>query len=455
MEWIDEEEGVPVKEMVKLSKEDGTEEYAHAENLWFREIQQSLIKSQKFKEFEATARIVYRWKRVVPVKGRLQIPFNAKFLIFMPSDHYLTVIIIQDCYKTSRSEDSCMDCKTIEGQHYSIPPTAPCLNFLWKGILPTPTLEPILPNRCPLRVALRKKLLRGSTSCCKLVEVPEVFILILYQTGARTHSVEAWKDSSADEVYQSWLSDNAQTFKTVAKFLSSLFELPEVQDLLLNHKIKWRFNLELAPWWGSFFERMTRCVRRCLKKILKNAKLTYDELSTAVMEVECVLNSRPLTYVSSDDTEEPLTPSHRLTGRRVLSIPDEVATAEGDETDVELPTRRQRFFSTLLGQFWNRWKRKYTMDLREHHESTNEGANVSCHMRNCQRDGKREVKSWYVETWKDCVSASWKRRFRWRSCCWSCFEQWQEKTSEKTLTKSASESSAKLCFFFLSTVTHP
>ena len=66
MEWIDEEEGVPVKEMVKLSKEDGTEEYAHAENLWFREIQQSLIKSQKFKEFEATARIVYRWKRVAP-----------------------------------------------------------------------------------------------------------------------------------------------------------------------------------------------------------------------------------------------------------------------------------------------------------------------------------------------------------------------------------------------------
>ena len=105
---------------------------------------------------------------------------------------------------------------------------------------------------------------------------------------------------------------------------------------------------------GGFFERMTRCVRRCLKKILKNAKLTYDELLTAVVEVECVLNSRPLTYVSSDDTEEPLTPSHRLTGRRVLSIPDEVATAEEDETDVELLTRRERFFSTLLGQFWNR-----------------------------------------------------------------------------------------------------
>ena len=349
MEWIDEEEGVPVKEMVKLSKEDGTEEYAHAENLWFREIQQSLIKSQKFKEFEVTPRIVYRWKRVAPVKGRLH-------SIQRQVPHFPAIRSLPNrCYHSRLLQDKSFrrflrDCKTIEGQHYAIPPTAPCLNFLWKGILPTPTLESILPDRCSLRVALRKKLLRGSTSCCKLVEVPEK--LILYQTRARTHSVEAWKDSSAGEVYQSWLSDNAQTFKTVAKFLSSLFELPEVQDLLLNHKIKWRFNLELAPWWGGFFERMTRCVRRCLKKILKNAKLTYD------------------------DTEEPLTSSHRLTERRVLSIPDEVATAEEDETDVELLTRKQRFFSTLLGQFWNRWKRKYTMDLREQHESTNEGANV-------------------------------------------------------------------------------
>ena len=105
--------------------------------------------------------------------------------------------------------------------------------------------------------------------------------------------------------------------------------------------------------------------------------MTYDELSTAVVEVECVLNSRPLTYVSSNDTEKPLTPSHLLTGRKVLSIPNGLGTAEEGETDVQLLTRRQRFFSTLLGQFWNRWKREYVVDLREHHKSTNEGANVT------------------------------------------------------------------------------
>ena len=85
---------------------------------------------------------------------------------------------------------------------------------------------------------------------------------------------------------------------------------------------------------------------------------------------------RLLTYVSSDDTEEPLTPSHLLTGRRVLSIPDEFATAEEDETDVQLLSRR-RYFSKLLGQLWSRWKREYVVDLREHQRPADEGASVA------------------------------------------------------------------------------
>ena len=61
----------------------------------------------------------------------------------------------------------------------------------------------------------------------------------------------------------------------------------------------WRFNLEKASWWGGFFERLVRCVKRCLKKILKNAKLTYEELLTVVVVIECVLVNRKEIVVFS------------------------------------------------------------------------------------------------------------------------------------------------------------
>ena len=109
--------------------------------------------------------------------------------------------------------------------------------------------------------------------------------------------------------------------KTADKKLAAIFDLPEVQNYLLNQRIQWRYNFPKASWWGGLFERLVGMIKRCLKKIICNARLSYDELLTAVTEVEGILNSRPLTYVQSDDIEEVLTPSHLLTGRKLVTLP--------------------------------------------------------------------------------------------------------------------------------------
>lgn len=52
---------------------------------------------------------------------------------------------------------------------------------------------------------------------------------------------------------------------------------------------------------------MVKLVKRSLRKVLGNARVTYEEFLTVVTEVEGVLNSRPITYVYAEDTKEPLT----------------------------------------------------------------------------------------------------------------------------------------------------
>ena len=137
------------------------------------------------------------------------------------------------------------------------------------------------------------------------------------------------------------ISDNGKTFKG-----------PELRNFIALKKIKWRFIVEKSPWWGGFYERMVRCVKRCLKKVLSNARLTYEELLTLLIQIEGVLNSRPLTYVSHKG-DEPLTPSHLVIGRRILSVPP-VSQDNGETQTGKDAIKRDKYLKTVLEHFWKR-----------------------------------------------------------------------------------------------------
>ena len=126
------------------------------------------------------------------------------------------------------------------------------------------------------------------------------------------------------------------------------------------------------------FERMI--VNRCLRKMIGKAKFSYDELLTAITEVEMIVNSRPISYMSTDDLEEPLTPSHLLIGRRVLSLPDNLCYREEIDDDIEItPThlgKRMKYLNNTLNQFWRRWRNEYLLELRDYHHYDKGKSNV-------------------------------------------------------------------------------
>ncbi len=60
----------------------------------------------------------------------------------------------------------------------------------------------------------------------------------------------------------------------------------------------WTFNVEKAPWWGGAIGSMIRSTKRCFRKMIDQASLTHDELVT---DIESIINSRPLSYISAGD----------------------------------------------------------------------------------------------------------------------------------------------------------
>ena len=60
-----------------------------------------------------------------------------------------------------------------------------------------------------------------------------------------------------------------------------------------------------------------------MRRIVGNVKLTFEELTTMLTQIEACLNSRPLVAMPNDnDGVKPLTPGHFLIGHPLESLPD-------------------------------------------------------------------------------------------------------------------------------------
>ena len=97
------------------------------------------------------------------------------------------------------------------------------------------------------------------------------------------------------------VNEQCETFKSASVDVKRISRSSEVKQYLENRQVDWQFIMERAPWWGGFRERFVRSVKRCLKKSVGRSLLTFEELSTLIVEIEATLNNRPLTYICDDE----------------------------------------------------------------------------------------------------------------------------------------------------------
>ncbi|XP_043656377.1 uncharacterized protein LOC122622192 [Drosophila teissieri] len=94
--------------------------------------------------------------------------------------------------------------------------------------------------------------------------------------------------------------------------------------------------------------------------------LTADELSTHLVEVEALLNSRPIASPGNDPNDgEALTPGHLLIGQPLITLPQESGTGGVCSKASCAYLKRWRMLSALKQQFWDSWSKDYIASLQQ------------------------------------------------------------------------------------------
>ncbi|XP_076380674.1 uncharacterized protein LOC143260026 [Megalopta genalis] len=168
-------------------------------------------------------------------------------------------------------------------------------------------------------------------------------------------------------------SDNGTNFKGANNELRELRELlrsddhlKKINTFLIERAINWHFIPPQAPHFGGLWEAAVKSFKYHLKRVVGSELLTFEGLNTLIIDVEAILNSRPLTPLSSDPSDLlALTPGHFLIGDALTSLRDR----DLQGTTANRLSAWQRV-QQLKQHFWKRWHREYLNELANRNKWT-------------------------------------------------------------------------------------
>lgn len=161
--------------------------------------------------------------------------------------------------------------------------------------------------------------------------------------------------------------DNATNFvgaKSQLRELKDTFAAEAAQTLIgetcqQNH-IQWKPIPPRSPHFGGLWEAAVKSAKYHMIRQIGNANVTFEELHTIVVQIEAILNSRPITAMSSDPNDlEALTPGHFLIGSPLTAF----AEPDTSNKNMDQLTRFQRI-RHIQQNFWKRWSSEYLHQLQ-------------------------------------------------------------------------------------------
>ncbi|CAG4952078.1 unnamed protein product [Colias eurytheme] len=155
-------------------------------------------------------------------------------------------------------------------------------------------------------------------------------------------------------------SDNGTNFIKANRLLQEeILHLKSIIDEqfyteITEMQIEWHFNAPSWPSAGGLWEAAVKSLKYHLKRVIGEQRLTYEEYSTLLAQLEACLNSRPLCTLNEDPEDlDVLTPAHFLSGGPTATIV---------ETEKDLRTRWQ-LMQKIYQDIWKRWRAEYLTQL--------------------------------------------------------------------------------------------
>ncbi|GFW36385.1 integrase catalytic domain-containing protein [Trichonephila clavipes] len=121
------------------------------------------------------------------------------------------------------------------------------------------------------------------------------------------------------------VSDNGKNFVGASNEIKKLLEIvrnpdEKLANYLAAEGIEWKFIPARSPNFGGLWEAAIKSCKYHLKRVVNGIILTYEELLTVTVQIEGILNSRPLCPLSNKDDFQVLTPAHFLINRSLNSL---------------------------------------------------------------------------------------------------------------------------------------
>lgn len=334
-------------------------------------------------EFDAT-------DEIIRVGGRLRraedLDPNFKHPIVLDPSHYITKLLIQDCdqrlchpgpervfaelrrsYWILRGREAvrkhqyaCLECRKLRSKPV-VPKMAdlpPARLRLFKPAFYSTGMDCFGPFQ--VKIGRRTEKRWGIIFKCLTTRAVHLDVLTSIDTDAFLMAVRRFtaRRGTPAELY----SDQGTNFRGGEKELREAFSVmsTDLQGLLAKHQINFHFNPPTAPHFGGVWEREIRSVKAALSTTIGAQSVPEEVLRTVLIEVEAILNSKPLGYVSSNISDvDPITPNHLLMGRPSGSFPQVVY-----QDSERLSRRRWRQSQILVDHFWAKFISYYLPGLQ-------------------------------------------------------------------------------------------